>query len=288
MRFEAARGSSVAVAVRDLGPVIELYEQGLGLGPFDHREVELSGATDGEGGKRPARVAIASAPLGVCEMELIETLEGRPHHADFLKERGEGMNHFNLDKRTAEGYLATLSGLYWRGIEPFWGLPFTSFCYVETAPIGGVTFEVMVGSGHAGKKGHNHLGLVVADTQRTIDFYTKTLGLPPFRTGEYPMPRAYYRDERIQTTFRASFCDIGETRLELHQVIEGSTPCSDRVGRHGEGMHHLCLGVSDVDACVAELEAEGIGVTWRAPELGLVELDTTATGGMTFALRERD
>ena len=50
---------------------------------------------------------------------------------------------------------------------------------IHSLTIGGVTFEVMVGSGHAGKKGHNHLGLVVEDTQRTIDFYTKSLGLPP-------------------------------------------------------------------------------------------------------------
>lgn len=283
MRFDVDHGSSVAVAVRELDPVVELYEQGLGLGPFERREVELAGASDRS---RPARVAIASTPLGVCEMELIETLEGRPHHADFLDAHGEGMNHFNLDKLTAEAYLATLSDLYWRGIEPFWGLPYTSFCYVDSARLGGVTFEVMVGSGHAGKKAHNHLGLVVEDTQRTIDFYTKTLGLPPFRTGEYPMPRAYYRDERIETRFRASFCDIGETRLELHQVLEGTTPCSDRIDRAGEGMHHFCVAVSDLDGCVAELEAAGVAVTWRAPELGLVELDTTAIGGMTFALRE--
>ncbi|MFO0690007.1 MAG: VOC family protein [Myxococcota bacterium] len=286
MRFETERGSSIGVVVRDISPVVDLYEKGLGLGPFDRREIDLPGARRGDGRPAPARLAVATAPLGVCEMELIETLEGRPPHAEFLDERGEGMNHLNLDKCTAEGYLATLSALYWRGVEPFWGLPFTSFCYVDSAPIGGVTFEVMVGSGHAGKKGHNHLGLVVADTQRTIDFYTKTLGLPPFRTGEFPMGRAYYRDARIATRFRASFSDIGETRLCLYQVLEGELPLSERLASSGEGMHHLCLNVRDLDACLAELGAAGFGVTWRSPELGLAELDTTRIGGMTFALRE--
>lgn len=279
MRFDLDLGSSVGVAVRDLDPVLALYTEGLGLGPFDVDEIEL-------GGEAPGRLRIASAPLGVCEMELIEVIEGRPPHAEFLDDRGEGMNHFNLDKLTAEGYLETLSNLYWRGVEPFWGLPFTSFCYVESEPFGGVTFEVMVGSGHAGKKGHNHLGLVVEDTRRTIDFYTKSLGLPPFRTGEFPMPRAFYRDQRIETSFRASFCDIGECRLRLFEVVEGESPFSAQLANQGEGMHHLCLGVADLDASVAEFAADGIATTWRAPELGLALLDTSAVGGMTFALSQ--
>jgi catechol 2,3-dioxygenase-like lactoylglutathione lyase family enzyme len=284
MRFEARLGSAIAVAVRDLEPVVSLYEEGLGLGPFERREVPLPGARYADDHAAPACVSIATAPLGVCEMELIETLAGRPPHAEFLETHGEGMNHFNLDKCTAEAYLDTLSALYWRGIEPFWGLPFGSFCYVESESIGGVTFEVMVGSGHAGKKGHNHLGLVVEDTPRTIEFYTETLGLPPFRTGEFPMARGFYRSERIETRFRASFCDIGEAQLQLFQVLEGETPFSDRLARTGEGMHHLCLNVPDLDAALGELAAVGVPETWRAPELGLAELDTRRIGGMTFAL----
>ena len=105
MRFDLDLGSSVGVAVRDLDPVLALYTEGLGLGPFDVDEIEL-------GGESPGRLRVASSPLGVCEMELIEVIEGRPPHAEFLDDRGEGMNHFNLDKLTAEGYLETLSNLY--------------------------------------------------------------------------------------------------------------------------------------------------------------------------------
>ena len=284
MEFDIGRGASVGVAVRDLDPVIALYAEGLGLGPFTVEDVEL--AENGGDRTRPLRLRVATAPVGPCEMELIEVLSGRPPHAEFLDEHGEGMNHFNLDKGTHEGYLATLSDLYWRGIEPFWGLPFTSFCYVESGDVGGVTFEVMVGSGHAGKMGHNHLGLVVSDTQKTIDFYTQTLGMPPFRTGEFPMPRAFYRDARIETSFRASFCDLGETQLKLYEVVEGESPFSDQLRSQGEGMHHLCLNVSDLEGSLADLEAAGIGATWRVPELGLAHLDTRNIGGMTFALAE--
>lgn len=287
MHFDTALGSEVGVVVRDLEPVLDLYTEGLGLGPFETQEQEWTTATRGDGRAERARVRVASASLGPCELELIEVVDGRPFHADCLDEHGEGMNHLNLDKGSAEAYLATLSNLYWRGIEPFWGLPFGSFCYVDSAPIGGITFEVMVGSGHAGKIGHNHLGLVVGDTQKTIDFYTKTLGLPAFRTGEYPMPRAFYREARIATTFRASFCDLGEAKLRIYQILEGETPMSEHLATRGEGMHHLCLRVPDLQESLQGLAADGVEANWVCPEQHTVFLESKAVGGMTFALAEK-
>jgi len=291
MQIDLSHGTSVGIAVRDLEPVLDLYTEGLGLGPFEVEEIEAPTASysDGRAGRSaPTTMRIATAPLGACEMELIEVIGGRPPHVEFLEVEGEGMNHFNLDKRTAQGYLDTLGKLYSKGIEPFWGFPFGSFCYVESEAIGGVTFEVMVGSGHAGKLGHHHLGLVVKQTQDTIDFYTKTLGLGPFRTGEYPMPRAFYREKRIDACFRASFCDIGESSLRLYQVLEGETPITDRLRTKGEGMHHFCVHVADLEESLAELTTAGIETTWRCPELRTVHLDTTATGGMIFALSQVD
>lgn len=287
MQIDLNQGTSVGIAVRELEPVLDLYTEGLGLGPFEIEEVEAPSAGYVENGRKrnaATKMRIATIPLGVCEMELIEVLDGRPPHIEFLESEGEGMNHFNLDKLTAEGYLDTLGKLYWRGIDPFWGLPFGSFCYVESERVGGVTFEIMIGSGHAGKKGHHHLGLVVEDTQKTIDFYTKCLGLGPFRTGEYPMTRAFYRERKIQTSFRASFCDIGESSLRLYQVLEGETPITQRLDTKGEGMHHLCLPVVDLEKSLAELSTAGIETTWRCPELRTAHLETARIGGMNVAL----
>ncbi|MCP4904136.1 MAG: hypothetical protein GY910_04070 [bacterium] len=291
MQIDLSLGTSVGVAIRDLEPVLELYSEGLGLGPFEIEEIDAASAHFRQGGQdrpAPSKMRIATAPLGICELELIEVIGGHPPHTDFIQAQGEGMNHLNLDKLTAEGYLDTLSKLYWRGIEPFWGLPFGSFCYVDSQEIGGVVFEVMVGSGHAGKKGHNHLGLAIEETQKTIDFYSKTLGLGPFRTGEYPTPRAVYREKRIETNFRASFCDLGESRLRLYQILEGDTPITDQLTTRGEGLHHLCLHVADLDRSLAALAATGIEANWLCPELGMAQLDTAAIGGMIFSLRQTD
>ena len=285
MKIALEKGCSTGIAVRSVDSVVETYTEALGLGPFEISESEVTRATL-HGRDAPAKIRMATAPLGPCEMELIEVTGGRPPHAEFLETHGEGMNHFNLDKRTHQGYLETLSGLYHRGIEPFWGYPFGSFSYVESPDFGGVTFEVMVGSGHAGKIGHNHLGLVIADTSRTIDFYSRAMGLGPFRTGEYPMPRAFYRNDRIEAVFKASFCDLGESRLRIYETLEGDTPFAEHLADRGEGMHHLCLPVEDLDEAEAELNGEGIDSVWRSEELRVVHLATREVGGMIFAISD--
>ncbi|MDB5394754.1 MAG: 4-hydroxyphenylpyruvate dioxygenase/hemolysin-like protein [Rhodospirillales bacterium] len=276
--------SAITSVVHDIDRTVEFYGKAFGVGPFEIREVDSKRAT-WHGDTVPTRFRIASAPLGPCEMELIEVVSGRPPHAEFLDREGEGMNHLNLDYRDAESYLGRMLTLHEQGVHHFWGFPHSGFCYVESEKIGGITFEVMRGSGHAGKKGHNHLGLVVADTDRTIEFYHNVIGLPGFRTNVFPMKNATYRDKLIDAAFKASFTDLGEGRIELIQPLDGGSPFADFLKNRGEGMHHLRLGVDDRDAAVGKLNAKGIEAFWSCPEAEMTLLDTQATGGMCFGLQ---
>ncbi len=280
---DAARRSAIASVVRDIDRTVAFYGKAFGLGPFDIREVDAREAT-WNGRPAPTRFRVASAPLGPCEMELIEVVAGRPPHAEFLDEHGEGMNHLNLDYRDAEAYLGRMMTLHVNGVHHFWGFPHSGFCYVDSETIGGITFEVMRGSGHAGKRGHNHLGLVVADTARTIAFYQNTIGLPEFRTSVFPMKNATYRDRLIDASFKASFTDLGEGRLRLIQPLEGDSPFADFLATRGEGMHHLELETADVEGRRGELAGHGVGVVWNCPETGTALLDTRSIGGMMFAV----
>jgi methylmalonyl-CoA/ethylmalonyl-CoA epimerase len=275
--------SAIVSVVRDIDRTVEFYGKAFGLGPFEIHEVDAGHAT-WNGRAAPSRFRVASAPLGPCEMELIEVVGGRPPHAEFLDEQGEGMNHLNLDYRDAESYLGRMLTLHINGVHHFWGFPHSGFCYVDSEKTGGITFEVMRGSGHAGKKGHNHLGLVVADTDRTIAFYRDVIGLPGFRTNVFPMKNATYRDRLIDAAFKASFTDLGEGRLELIQPLDGDSPFAEFLAAKGEGMHHLRLEVDDAPARLTALAARGIGAVWSCPETGSELLDTRAIGGMPFAI----
>jgi methylmalonyl-CoA epimerase len=271
--------------VSDIDRTVEFYGRAFGIGPFEVQEIDARHAT-WNGRSTPTRFRIASAPLGPCEMELIEVVAGRPPHAEFLETEGEGMNHLNLDYRDAEAYLARMLTLHVNGIHHFWGLPHSGFCYVESEKIGGITFEVMRGSGHAGKTGHNHLGLVVADTAKTIDFYHNVIGLPGFRTNTFPMKNATYRDRLIDASFKASFTDLGEGRIALIQPLDGDSPFAEFLKDHGEGMHHLRLAVDDLEVAIANMNAKGIEAVWSCAEAELALLDTRAIGGMRFGLQK--
>ena len=279
-----AASSAITSVVGDIDRTVEFYGNAFGIGPFEVHEIDAKDAT-WHGKSAPTRFRIASAPLGPCEMELIEVVSGRPPHAEFLDREGEGMNHLNLDYRDAESYLGRMLTLHVQGVHHFWGFPHSGFCYVESEKIGGITFEVMRGSGHAGKKGHNHLGLVVADTGKTIDFYHNVIGLPAFRTNIFPMKNATYRDRLIDASFKASFTDLGEGRIALIQPLAGDSPFSAFLKNHGEGMHHLRLGVSDPAAVAEGLNAKGITTSWSSARAGMTLLDTQAIGGMRFGLQ---
>jgi methylmalonyl-CoA/ethylmalonyl-CoA epimerase len=278
--------SAITSVVSDIGRTVEFYGKAFGIGPFAVREVD-AGDADWHGRKAPTRFRIASAPLGPCEMELIEVVGGRPPHAEFLEREGEGMNHLNLDYRDAESYLGRMLTLHVNGIHHFWGFPHSGFCYVESEKIGGITFEVMRGSGHAGKKGHNHLGLVVADTEKTIDFYHNVIGLPGFRTNTFQTKNATYRNRLIDASFKASFTDLGEGRIELIQPLDDVSPFAEFLKNRGEGMHHLRLRVDHMSASLGDLSAKGVKSVWSSAEAGMTLLDTQAVGGMRFALQQK-
>jgi methylmalonyl-CoA/ethylmalonyl-CoA epimerase len=280
----AARRSTIASVVRDIDRTVGFYGKAFGLGPFEIHDLDLPDAA-WHGRAAPTRLRVASAPLGPCEMELIEVVAGQPPHAEFLERFGEGMNHLNLDYRDAEAYLGRMLTLHVNNVHHFWGFPHSGFCYVNSEEIGGITFEVMRGSGHAGKKGHNHLGLVVADTGRTIAYYRDIIGLPEFRTSVFPMRNATYRDRLIDASFKASFTDLGEGRLELIQPLDDDSPFAQFLANHGEGMHHLRLSAEIREAALAELASKGVTPVWSSGATGITLLDTQAIGGMRFGLQ---
>ena len=162
--------------------------------------------------------------------------------------------------------------------------PIAASYNITMMPTGEALLIAMRGSGHAGKKGHNHLGLVVADTDKTIAFYRDVIGLPEFRTSVFPMKNATYKDKLIDASFKASFTDLGEGRIELIQPLEGDSPFAEFLAAKGEGMHHLRLEVGDPAARLAELSAKGIRPVWNSPETGLTLLETQAIGGLRFGL----
>ena len=132
------------------------------------------------------------------------------------------------------------------------------------------------------------VGIVVHDVDRTIDFFASVFGWGPWSVIELDMKDCLYRGEICDARLKLAFAQSGSVELELIQVLEGETIHTEFLREKGEGLHHLRFKVDDLDAKLADLEKEGIEVTFRKNLNGVdfAYLNTDMFGGITIELIE--
>lgn len=122
----------------------------------------------------------------------------------------------------------------------------------------------------------DHVGIVVGDLEAAIPYYRDHLGMALLGQEEQP-----------QAGVRAAYFDAGTTRIQLLQPT-ASGPIAGFLVEHGEGLHHVCLLVNDIEAAVATL-APDAGVAIGVGGLGrrTCFLPVT-TNGLRVELAEQD
>ena len=106
-----------------------------------------------------------------------------------------------------------------------------------------------------------HTMIRVRDLDRSLDFYTRHLGMTVLRKQDYPGGR-----------FTLAFVGYGEERdntvIELTHNWDQEAPYA-----LGDGFGHLAIAVPDIYGVCKEMEAEGVNIT-RPPG----RLTRTTTG----------
>ena len=140
--FDSGMVFQIGIVVKDIEKTIKFYEEVFGIGPFERKEVHFSdatyyGETCGYRGKR------AFAKMGPFSVELIELIEGKTIHEDFLKEKGEGLHHLGFEvKDLKKGMeIARQHGL--QITQSYVGKDGFGFAYVDSDKIGGAIFELI-------------------------------------------------------------------------------------------------------------------------------------------------
>jgi len=103
----------------------------------------------------------------------------------------------------------------------------------------------------------DHLGIAVKDLAQAERLFGTLLGGPPGGREEVP-------SERV----RVAFFPVGESRLELLEPTGPESPIAKALEKRGEGIHHLCLHVDDIEAEVTRLRAAGFQFVGEAPRPG--------------------
>ena len=93
----------------------------------------------------------------------------------------------------------------------------------------------------------HHVAVVVRDIDQALALYRDRLGLPL----DLILPI-----ESDGVTI--AFLGVGESKIELVQPTDESTGVARYLESRGEGFHHVCLEVADIDAELARLADAGV------------------------------
>ena len=92
----------------------------------------------------------------------------------------------------------------------------------------------------------DHVAVLVRSTDDALRFYCDRLGLAVHSSEELDAPHV-----------RLTYLDAGNAYVQLVEPLDSTSPLEAWLNEHGEGLHHICFGVDDVPAAVAELSEPG-------------------------------
>ena len=103
----------------------------------------------------------------------------------------------------------------------------------------------------------DHIGIAVRSLEEAIRFYGPALGLDVVRIEEVPEQRT-----------RVAILPIGESRIELLEGMDKDSPVVRSIGARGEGLHHLCFQVNNLEGELARLREAGVRLVDGYPRKG--------------------
>ena len=132
-----------------------------------------------------------------------------------------------------------------------------------------------------GVKKIDHVGIAVKSIEDVLPFYVETLNLPLLGVEEV-------ESEKV----KVAFLQVGESKIELLEPTSPDSPIAKFIEKRGEGIHHVALGVDDIEGRIAELKANGIQMINDQPKIGaggahVAFMHPKSTGGVLYELCEK-
>ncbi len=92
----------------------------------------------------------------------------------------------------------------------------------------------------------DHLAIAVPDIDAALSFYRDALGLPLAEV-----------EDVEREGVRVAFLPLGDSHIELVQPTQAGTGIAKWLAKHGQGLHHVCIKVDDIEATLARLANHG-------------------------------
>lgn len=104
----------------------------------------------------------------------------------------------------------------------------------------------------------DHIAIAVSDLEAAETTYREMLGL------------AWEgREEVVSQKVMTSIFRIGEIRVELISPTAEDSPIAGFLAKRGNGLHHICLEVDDIEAEMERLKSHGVRLLSEKPTAGV-------------------
>lgn len=127
----------------------------------------------------------------------------------------------------------------------------------------------------------DHIGIVVRDIQQALSVYEKALGLSLKEVADVP-------DQKV----KVAFLPVEESNIELVQPTAGGTGVAKFLEKRGEGIHHICIEVEDIESTLDRLRAHHVELIDEVPRPGahgrVAFVHPRATHGVLLELVEHE
>ncbi|MBU2228447.1 MAG: methylmalonyl-CoA epimerase [Proteobacteria bacterium] len=125
-----------------------------------------------------------------------------------------------------------------------------------------------------------HIGVAVRNIEKSTHIFRDLLGMPLEKV---------YESDAIKT--KIAFFPVGESTVELIEPLDPASPAAKFIEKRGEGIHHICFGVENIEEALRHFEAQGIELinqTARRTEDGrlIAFLNPKSTNGVLIELEE--
>lgn len=126
----------------------------------------------------------------------------------------------------------------------------------------------------------DHIAIAVHSIEEALQAYEGALGLELAGVGEVP-----------EQGVRVAFLPTGESELELVEPLASDSGVAKFLEKRGEGIHHICFEVDDIEAVLQDLAARGVRLIDEQPRRGaqgrVAFLHPKSTHGVLIELIEK-
>lgn len=304
----------IAIVLPNVEEAAARYWEALGIGPwaflqFDgnlFHEVILRG--------KPAPDLVvqgAMAMIGPTALAFDWALTEPNMYQDFYESHGPGVHHLAFAVEDFDAADAQMRAMGYEHIVTTRGMgpdPNVANAYYDSAARLGVAIELaqMPASFPPPPKTYPadptqappsslgsrfvHVALAVKDAEGLAHRYWDDLGIGPWAIMDFGegVEDTRYLGEKTEAVLRVAATQVGPVQIAFEQAKNRPNPLGDYVDAKGEGVHHLCFGVPDLDVAIAEMKEHGYEAVMVSRGFGsnkdgqAAYFDTASTLGVTI------